>query len=173
MIAYLFVLLPIMIYLPFFFVESWAAFRRIGSTSDKGAEYLHITWEMTHTLLIVGINYFIWLFASVIVSVGKAVYWGLIIAGALYIVRGMLYMYLFYGPGVNKKKHDGIADWLFASVHVLIVCCLLYVVIRATIVMYTTDYTINTQFIPWMYPGLLFMVAICAIPLVQLYRQKK
>lgn len=173
MIAYLFVLLPILAYLPFFLVETWAAFRRIGSKTKQGSQYLHVTWEMTHTLLIVGINYFIWLFASVIVAVGKAVYWGLIIAGALYIVRGILYMYLFYGPGMNKKLHNGLADWLFAFVHVLIVACLAYVVIRAGIVLYTTDYTVNTQFLPWMYPGLLLLIAVCAVPLARLYKHKK
>lgn len=171
--AYVFVLLPILAYLPFFFIETWVAFRRIGRSGDNGGEYVHITWEMTHTLLIVGVNYFIWLFASIIVPIGAAVYWGLIIAGALFIVRAILYIYLFYNKDPKKGKHNTLADWAFAITHLLIIVSLLYVVIRAAIVMFTTDYTINTQFLPWMYPGLVLMVAICAVPLLQLYRTKR
>lgn len=173
MIAYAFVLLPILVYLPFFFIETWAAFKRIGAKTDKAAEYFHITWEMTHTLLIVGVNYFIWLFASVIVPVGRAVYWGLITAGALYIVRGILYLYIFYGNGARQNTHNGWADWTFAFVHLAIVGCLLYVVIRAAVVLFTTDYTVNTQFLPWMYPGLALMVTVCAIPIVHIYKTKR
>ena len=173
MIAYAFVLVPILAYLPFFFIETWASFKRIGQKKPTSNEYLHITWEMTHTLLIVGVNYFIWLFASIIVDVGKAVYWGLISAGALFIVRAILYLHIFYGNGVKNKLHNGLGDWLFAISHILIIGCLLYVVIRAFIVLYTNDYTVNTQFLPWMYPGLIGIVAICAIPLIRLYKIKR
>lgn len=170
MIAYAFVLLPILIYLPFFFVETWASFQRIGKEMPTSDDYLHLTWEMTHTLLIVGVNYFIWLFASIIVTVGQAVYWGLITAGALYIVRAIAYVYIYYGAGAKKKLHNGWADWLFAVSHIAIIVCLLYVVIRATIVLITNSHTINTQFLPWMYPGLVFMVIICTIPLMRIYK---
>jgi hypothetical protein len=173
MMAYAFVLLPILAYLPFFFVETWASFQRIGKKTPSSDNYLHLTWEMTHTLLIVGVNYFIWLFASVIVDVGKAVYWGLITAGALYIVRAILYVYIYYGSGAKKKLHNGWADWLFAITHLLIIACLLYVVIRGAVVLMTTEYTVNTQFLPWMYPGLVFMIIICAIPLIRIYKIKR
>lgn len=173
MIAYVFVLLPIVAYLPFFFIETWASFQRIGKKTPSSDDYLHLTWEMTHTLLIVGVNYFIWLFASIIVDVGKAVYWGLITVGALYIVRAIAYVYIYYGAGSKKKMHNGWADWLFALTHVAIIGCLLYVVIRAAVVLMTSEYTVNTQFLPWMYPGLVFMVIICAIPLVRIYKIKR
>ena len=173
MMAYAFVLIPILAYLPFFFIETWAAFKRIGKTKPSSDEYLHVTWEMTHTLLIVGVNYFIWLFASIIVEVGKAVYWGLIIAGALYIIRAILYIYIYYGAGATSKRHNGWADWAFAIIHPLIILCLLYVVAQATYTMLTSDYTINTQFLPWMYPGLVLMAAICAAPLLRIYKLKK
>jgi len=169
-IAYAFVLLPILAYLPFFFIESWAAFQRIGKKNPTSNEYLHITWEMTHTLLILGVNYFIWLYASIVVQVGQAVYWGLIIAGALFIIRAVLYLYIFYSRPSSPRLHNGLADWLFAISHVLIIGCLLYVVIRAGIVLATNDYTVNTQFLPWMYPGLIVMFIICAIPLVRMYK---
>lgn len=170
MIPYLFVLLPILAYLPLFGFETFVAFKRLGKNNKYAGEYLHVTWEMTHTLLIVGVNYFIWLFASIIADVGKAVYWGLITAGALYIVRAILYLKLFYS---NESKKNKLLGWLFAITHLLIVVCLLYVVIRAAIVMFTNQYTINTQFIPWMWPGLIFMVIICSVPIVQLYKTTK
>lgn len=173
MIAYMFVLLPILAYLPFFFIETWVAFRRIGNKGEKAGEYVHVTWEITHTLLIVGVNYFIWLFASVIVPVGAAVYWGLILAGALYIVRAILYIQLFYNSDNKSSKHNGLDDWAFAIVHLLIIFCLLYVVVRAAIVLITTEYTVNTQFLPWMYPGLIFMALICVVPFIRLYGHKK
>lgn len=173
MIAYAFVVIPILAYLPFFFVETWAAFKRIGKKTPSSDEYLHVTWEMTHTLLIIGVNYFIWLFASILVKVGQAVYWGLITVGALFLIRAALYVYIYYGGGAKSKLHNGWTDWLFAITHVAIILCLLYVVIRATIVLITHDYTINTQFLPWMYPGLVFLVIICAAPLVRLYRVKR
>lgn len=67
-----FVLIPLLAYIPMFAYELYISFRRIGKPSDKGGEYLHATWESTHTFLILSVNYFMWLYSAAIIDVGQA-----------------------------------------------------------------------------------------------------
>jgi hypothetical protein len=165
-----FVLLPLLIYLPMFFVEFYISFRRIGKPLDSGGEYLHATWEVTHTFLILSVNYFMWLFSDAIVDVGKAVFVPLITFGAIFIVRAILYVYLFY---IKKtKKPNLLADWLFALCHVVMLVCLLYIAIATISVLLNGNYTPNDFLPALLYPGLFLMVPLVAMPIYFLYKTR-
>jgi hypothetical protein len=171
MTPYLFILIPLGLYLPLFLYETYASFRRLGAPGKQGA-YVHATWEVTHTFLIIGATNFIWLFSDIAVTVSKAVYWGLIIAGAGFIVRAILYVYLFFIKDAGKGNHNTPADYLFALSHIGVITGIIYAVVRAAQVLATSSYDINTQFIPWMWPGLVLLLALGALPLLQIYRTR-
>jgi ABC-type sulfate transport system permease subunit len=167
-----FVLVPLLIYLPLFLYESWCSIARLHNVKRGKTGYVDATWEITHTFLIIGVVNFIWLYSAAMIDIAHAVYWGLLTAGAWFIVRGTLYIYLFYGKNANQQSHVSILDWLFAISHLAIVAGLLYTIIQAAKVLLTNSYPVNIQFIPFMWPGLLLLIVLGTIPLLKLYRTK-
>ncbi len=170
MSAIWFVIVPLVIYIPMFLVELFIAFRRIGKPLDKGGEYLHATWEATHTFLILGLNYFMWLYSSAIVDVARAVFVPLIMFGAVFIIRAILYVYLFY---IKKStKPNLLADWLFAACHVLMFACISYVTFATANILINGSYEPNQILLPLLYPGLFLMIPLVSVPLYFLYKTR-
>jgi hypothetical protein len=165
MLAFLFILVPLGLYLLAFSYETYAAFRRLVTHSA----YLNATWEITHTLLVLALTNFTWLCSDAMVAVGQAAYWGLITAAAAFVVRGILYVYLFFAAVGQKRP---LADWLFALSHAVMLGGLLWATIVAFQKLSSIPYTINEQLIPYMWPALIAALVICAIPIWQSYKRK-
>lgn len=173
-LAALYVAIPILSYVPLFLYETYMSFNRLKAPAKKHGGYLNVTWEVTHTLLIIGVNYFIWLYADIISEVGKAVYWGLIVAGAGFIVRAIYYLYLFYVLEPAKRKRTPmVSDYIFALSHVVTLFGLVYTIVRTLIVLFTNDFSVNTQFVPYLWPGLILTFGLCALPMVSVYKTKR
>jgi len=153
-----------------FCVELYISFRRIGKPLDGGGEYLHATWESTHTFLILSVNYFMWLYSSAIVAVAGAVFVPLILFGAIFIVRAILYVYLFYIKKTNKPNL--VIDWLFALCHIVMFICITYVAIVTTKILINGSYEPNHILLPLLYPGLFLMIPLISVPLYFLYKTK-
>jgi len=165
-----FVVIPILAYVPMFLVEVYIAFRRIGKPLDKGGKYLHATWEVTHTFLILGINYFMWLYSSALVDVARTVFAPLMIFGGVFIIRAILYIYLFY---IKRSKKPNIAiDWLFAICHVIMLVTVALVAIGTVTTLLKGSYEPNEILLPLLYPGLALMVPLIAVPLYFLYKTR-
>lgn len=172
MVPAIFVIVPLALYVPLFLYETWCAFARLHNHEAGKTGYVDATWEVTHTFLILAVINTIWLYSSIMTTIAKSVYWGLLIAGALFIVRGILYMYLFYMQDFKKHNRITILDWLFALSHIGILGGLVYTIVQAGRILLTQSYSVNTQFIPFMWPGLILLLALGAIPLLKLYRTK-
>lgn len=170
MSALWFIIVPLTIYIPMFLVELYIAFRRIGKPLDKGGEYLHATWEATHTFLILALNYFMWLYSSAIVEVARAIFIPLITFGAVFIIRAILYVYLFYIK--RSSKPNLLADWSFALCHVVMVACISYVTIATASVLLSGSYEPNHVLLPLLYPGLFLMIPLVSVPLYFLYKTR-
>lgn len=166
-----FVIVPLLVYIPMFFVETYISLRRIGKPLDKGGEYLHATWEVTHTFLILTVNYFMWLYSSAIVDVGKAIFIPLMVLGAAFIIRAILYTYLFYIKKSVKPKV--LIDWLFALCHLIMLVAVAWVAIGAIQVLFAGSYEPNHILLPLLYPGLVLMIPLVALPLYFLYKTKR
>ncbi|TAH33489.1 hypothetical protein EYC59_05155 [Candidatus Saccharibacteria bacterium] len=170
MSALWFVITPLVFYIPMFLVELYISIRRIGKPLDKGGEYLHATWEVTHTFLILSLNYFMWLYSSALVNVAKAVFVPLILFGAVFIVRAILYIYLFY---IKKSKQPNITiDWLFALCHLVMIISIIYVAIVTASIVINGNYETNDVLLPLLYPGLFLMIPLITVPLYFLYKTK-
>ncbi len=170
MTATWFVMVPLLIYMAMFLVELYIAFRRIGKPLDKGGEYLHATWEATHTFLILALNYFMWLYSSAIVDVARSVFAPLIMFGAVFIVRAILYVYLFYIK--ESIKPNLFVDWFFALCHGVMLVCISYVTITTAQILLSGSYEPNHILLPLLYPGLFLMVPLVSVPLYFLYKTK-
>lgn len=172
MLPYLFVIIPFAIYLPMFGYETLTSLNRPGKKTLRRS-YPSATWEITHTFLIIGITNFIWLFSDIASEVAKATFLGLILVGFWFLLRALLYLYLFLIKDNIQPHRVGLADALFAVSHLGMLSALIYTVVRAIQVMSTATYSINSQFIPFMWPGLILLVALGTLPIMQLYRTKK
>lgn len=170
MAAY-FVLVPLVIYALLFAYESFMAFRRVGKPSGQGGQYLHATWEAVHTFLILGLTYFSWLYSSAVVSVGRAVFVPLLVFGAAFILRSILYIYLFYVK--TSKNPNLLADQIFAWLHIVMMAALVFVVAKAVAVMRGGNYSPNSDLIPLLWPGLVIAVPLIAMPFYFLFKTKK
>lgn len=165
-----FILIPLIAYVLMFAYELYIAFRRIGKPYDKGGEYLHATWESTHTFLVLSLNYFMWLYSAAIVEVGRAVFIPLLLFGATFIVRAILYVYLFYIK--SSKRPSIIVDWLFALCHVVMFIAVAYIGMTTTLILLNTNYQPNHILLPLLYPGLFLMIPLIAVPIYFLYKTK-
>ncbi|MBP7775315.1 MAG: hypothetical protein KA069_01810 [Candidatus Saccharimonas sp.] len=170
MSAVWFVVLPLIAYVPMFMVEVYIAFRRIGKPLDKGGEYLHATWEVTHTFLILGLNYFMWLYSSAMVDVANTVFVPLMLFGGVFILRAIVYTYLFYIR--QSKKPNVLIDWLFAICHIAMLATIILVILGTVTTLLGGDYASNHILLPLLYPGLILMVPLIAVPLYFLYRTR-
>ncbi len=166
----LFVVIPLIAYVPMFGYETYIAFRRIGKPRDKGGAYLHATWESTHTFLILSVNYFMWLYSSAIVAVGHAVFLPLLVFGLAFIARSILYIYLFYIKSTNRPTPG--LDALFALMHVIIAVCLLYATVQTLNILMTGNYQPNDLLPTLLWPGIILTVPLISVPLYFLYKTK-
>lgn len=165
-----FVLLPLAVYIPMALHETFISFRRIGKYLDKGGHYLHVTWEATHTFLVLSFNYFIWLYSSAVVEVGREVFWPLLIFGAAFIVRAILYTELFY---IKSRKHPSVlVDTAFAWSHVVMLVSITIVAIRTGIMLLYHEYEPNETLTVLLLPGVFLMIPLVGFPLYYLYKTK-
>ena len=171
MSAIWFVVIPILCYVALFLVETGISFRRIGKPLDKGGAYLHATWEVTHTFLILGITYFMWLYSSAIVDISQKMFMPLVIFGAVFVIRAILYLYLFYIK--QPTKPNLLIDWSFAICHIIMLICLVLVAVIALGVMQNGNYLANEILLPLLYPGLILTFLIICIPIYFLFTTKK
>ena len=165
-----FIVIPLLAYIPMFAYETYIAFRRIGKPLDKGGEYLHATWEVTHTFLILSLNYFVWLYSDAVVDVAQATFGVLLLFGAAFIVRAILYTILFYIK--SNPKSNVLLDWLFAVCHIVMATTLLYTVITVVGFMANVNYQPNHIFLPLLWPGLILLLPLICVPIYFLYRTK-
>lgn len=170
MSAIWFVVIPILAYIPMFLVEAYISLRRIGKPLDKGGEYLHATWESTHTLLILGINYFMWLYSSAIVDVANSVFIPLISFGAAFIIRAILYLYLFYIKKPTKPYL--LVDWIFAICHMVMLICITWIAIATIDILRNSNYKSNDILLPLLYPGLALTIPLISAPIYFLYKTR-
>lgn len=165
------ILIPLFFYFPMFLYETYIAFIRIGKPHNEGGAYLHATWEVTHTLLILSINNFVWLYSTAVVAVGREVFVPLLFFGAVFIVRAILYIRLFYFKPTLKSNM--ILDKLFAWLHIVMLMSLCIVLVKTFTLMINGNYSPNYVVLQLLYPGIFLIFPIICMPLYFLYKTKR
>lgn len=169
LLAYLLFLLPLVLFVLAFLYETFLGFRRLQSVKLGKTDYVHATWEVTHTLLIFSVVVLLMLFTKSIDKIASTIFVSTFLAAVALVTRSICYMYIFY---VRKSKKVATVDWIFALSHVFAALFLVVTVIKALWLLYKERPEANTQFIPMFIPGLLFVVALSALPILYLYRTK-
>lgn len=161
-------LIPTLIYLVFFLFETYLSVKRLFS-KDSRTYYVQITWEVTHTFLVIGlVMLFIFYSRSLNVLAGYIFIYAFM-AGLFLLIRGILYSYIFY---VHKKTNINILDYLFSLMHILAAFFLVILIVRVIDFVNKYHPVANTQFIPYFIPGLVLTTALIIVPLLMIYKIK-
>ena len=159
------VLIPILLYVILFSIELVFSFRRLTAHAHID-QYFQISWEITHTLLIVGVSTFLWVFSDLVPLVGSDVYTLLLFVGVLFFLRAITYALIFYvWPG---ERHP-MTDWLFACSHVGLFALLTTIIIKVGYRVAHTSYHANTELLPYVWPGVILIIAVSLVPVIQGY----
>ena len=167
---YVLFLVPVLLFVIAFLYETWLSFARLKSPKKGRASYLTATWEVTHTLLVFAVVMLLMTFTQSLTDLAHALFWPTFIAAVFIGLRAVAYLYIFYVR--RDTKRIDVVDWGFAITHVGAALFLVLTVLDALIFIWTKHPVANTQFFPAFIPGLLLVLALCAVPLATLYRTK-
>ena len=162
-------LTPTLLFVLAFLYETYLSFVRLKNQSRGKYGYVSVTWEVTHTLLVAGVVILLMLFTHDINDLSAAIFTSTFLAAVALTMRSVLYCYIFY---VRKSSKITSIDWLFAVSHIVAALFLVITVVRALWFIYDHAMTVNTQFYPYFIPGMLATVALCALPILTLYKTK-
>ena len=166
-----YVLTPLVLFLAAFTVEAYMSFRRLTVVKPDSPYILH-TWETSHTFLVVSVACFVAFFSNNLRELADAAFYGLFLAALFAGVRAVTYLYIFYIRDPAKRTTRNWVDWAYAICHVGMAAGVVLLLVQLLPVLLDTDLQANTQFLPWMWPGLLLVLIICLMPLVSLYLNK-
>lgn len=167
---YVLFLVPVLLFVAAFLYETWLGFMRLKNPKKGRASYLAATWEVTHTLLVFAVVMLLMTFTQSLTDLAHALFWPTFIAAVFIGLRAVAYLYIFY---VRRSQTTiNAIDWGFAITHVGAAVFLVITVVEALIFIWTKHPVANTQFFPAFVPGLLLVLALCAVPLATLYRTK-
>ena len=168
--VYALIYIPILLFVLAFLYETFLSLKRLsGKSGSKLSGYVDATWEVTNTLLVFGVVMLLMLFTKSIDVIAAYVFTSTFIAATALLIRAITYLYIFY---VRQSNRITPVDWLFALSHLVAAGALVVTVLSATYVLFAKHPDANTQFIPYFLPGLAFVLAICAIPMWRLYRER-
>lgn len=167
---YIVFLVPLILYVCAFLYETWLSFARLRSGNKGRGSYVAATWEITHTLLVFVVVTLMMTFTRDIVDLGNAIFWPTFIAAIALGLRAIAYLYIFYIRPTGKGT--GWTDWGFALSHLVAAVFLVIAMAKALWFIWQNNPTPNTEFYPVFIPGLILVVAICALPMIVLYRSK-
>lgn len=170
--AWLFIFVPLLLFVIAFVIETFLSIKRLKNNKREGS-YVSATWEVTHTFLVVAVAMFVSLFSDYLTDIARVSLVGFIIVTIFAGIRGSAYLYIFYIRNPNKRSMRNWIDTLFAFAHLGMVVGLFVLLARLIPEMMRLNPQPNTDFIPWMIPGLILVISLCALPLVSIYNTKK
>lgn len=161
-------LIPIFIYVVLFSYETILSLKKALIRNSK-RNYVEITWEMTHTLLIIGLILYFVFYSDSLYAISEYIFPAAFIAGSFLVMRGILYTYIFY---VSKDLHNRIVDWLFFLSHLGALASLGLVATRMILFVVRNHPSSNSNFLPYFIPGEILTLALILGPMYFLYRIK-
>jgi hypothetical protein len=125
-----FVLIPLCIYIPLLCVETVYGFARLRGRHHL-SNFFHVSWEITHTLLVFSVNSFVWLYADMFTQHAGELMTLAFALALVFIIRAIVYIYLYVS---EKTAHlYRCAEYIFAFGNVAL----------ALLVFYAAVYVVN------------------------------
>ncbi len=166
-IALFFVVFPLVLYVPLLLIEMNLSI--LGLTRGQSfRDYIHTTWETTHTLLIMSVVAFVWLFNDAVPVVAPVVALPLLLAALCFVLRAAAYIIVYYEWGTATAQR--VASQFFAATHLVLVIGLLWVIYGVATTVSWSTVAIQSSLIVYLWPGAIAACCIVAFPVWQIYK---
>lgn len=166
---YTLILLPVIGWVAAFGYETWLALGRSESGDfHKGEAYMHASWEITHTLLVYAFTVFLISHADALSVLDRTLFLPVSAFMITLMVRGCLYMYLFYGEHI---KHQQLWHNVFAITYVVSMVTIIAGAVGVLLTLVTFRVTPNTDHLPLITAGFFLTSFVCVLPIWSAYHQ--
>lgn len=170
-LLYALILLPITGWVIAFGYETWLALGRSeGGDYSVGTAYMHASWEITHTLLVYGFTVFVVSHADSLDILDRTLFIPVCVFMMSLLVRGCLYLYLFYGP--QTIKHPELYHSVLAASYVVSMVSVLCGFILTIINIQLYSLTPSTENMPIIGFGFVLTSVLCFLPIRAAYTYK-
>lgn len=157
------------VYLLAFSYETILSWRRLRRPAAGRAGYVDVTWEITHTLLVFAFTLFMITYSQALPEIAPTIFLPVLLSGVTLGLRAALYLYIFY---IRSPRHrSGLADYLFALTHLLIIGSIVTSVIAGIMKIQSLGASPNLAYFGSLLPGLFVTLIICSWPLWRLYHR--
>lgn len=169
-LIYCMILIPIILYVLGFGYETILSIQRAGSKElKKGEAFAHATWEITHTSLIYAFVVFMITHASLLPLIATQTILPLSIFMIALMLRGVLYLYLFYGD-IAVTKINRLWHILFAFTHVASLGAILWAATTVAVEIMQRHFIPDNDGVIASAIVFVPVILICIIPIYWAYR---
>ena len=168
-LVYILFFVPLLLFVSGFLYETYLSLRRLKDPKAGRKGYVDATWEVTHTLLIFTVVILVMMFTKDIDRIAEAIFTTTFLAAVALVIRAITYIQIFY---VRSKPKTNWIDVTFALSHIFAALLLVATVMKAVWFMFSEKPEANLQFLPYFIPGLILVLAVCAVPMIMLYTGK-
>ncbi len=169
-LLYALILIPVVCWLTAFGYETWIALGRADSADySLGVPYVHASWEITHTLLVYAFTIFIISHADALPLLDRTLFLPVCVFMVSLIVRGCLYLYLFYGDIKHPKM---IWHNLFAISHIIMLVAIILGALGTFFTLRLYSFSPNTDNLVIVAIGFVLTSALCFLPIYTAYQHK-
>ena len=162
---YALILVPVAVYLIFSAVEIWITYQFATKRRTRAHIFIQASTEVTHTLLVFAYAQFMVAFSSLLVTIGSKLYLPVAILMATLIIRGSLYLMIFYRTSISRQLY--VLLLISYIVGLAAVIWGLFIVIQGII---ANDYLPDTSTVPIVLGFGLPALIIFIIPIFRIYK---
>ena len=163
---YLFLLVPVVLYLLFSVMEIWLTFRISTKKHSRSLLFIQASTEVTHTLLVFAYAQFMVTFSALLMDIGATLWWPVALLMATLLLRGSLYLLMFYRQHSRRFEYMTLLATYLVGVGSLV--WFLAILIPAIVTRQFVPDTSNMAVVMWVGGPAL---AITIVPLVAVYRR--
>jgi hypothetical protein len=117
---YTFLLIPVVIYLVFSVVEIWLTLKISTRKHSRSLLFIQASTEVTHTLLVFAYAQFMVAFSPLLMEIGATLWWPVALLMASILLRGSLYLLLFYREHSRRVEYWALLATYLAGVAALV-----------------------------------------------------
>lgn len=162
---YAFLLVPVVLYIVFSVMEIWLTYQLSRRKPNRTLLFIQASTEITHTLLVFAYAQFMVTFSPLLVDIGASLWWPVALLMASILVRGSLYMLLFYKAKPRQFEYMALLVTYLAGVIALV--WFLSIVVPAVV---TRGFVPDTSHMPIVLAVGVPALALGIIPLIAVYR---
>lgn len=162
---YVFLLVPVLIYLVLSVIEILLTLKIATKKHTRSLLFIQASTEVTHTILVFAYAQFMIAFSALLVDIGGALWWPVALLMVSILLRGSMYLLLFYR---EHSKH--IEYWVLLATYVAGVVALVWFLAILVPAIITRGFVPDTTNMPIVLAVGVPALLVILFPLIAVYR---